>query len=1204
MKNQRSILENLNAQRARQMPSPLDELNRTLEELENRLQGLDRASSERQSDAYDAEVFPGQEAALGAYPGFGRDDTVSRGLPGDRQTPHHHQQENITGLSAVAEELKQLRGELRQEMSSTMRREFELLNRDMERLRQSALAEGYSAHMGEELSRISENVQTLSERTDTETAQGLRRELEELKRTVQTLAREESLRRLNHRWDTFDERFDAFEQRQSARDSAADPAVPPHFMQQMDERLDEISRAILSSSVSRRPDQDEVKRLERIEAQLASLAGQIEAAPQDHVSDTLLRRMSELSQRVDALVERNTLPDRTIERLVEQMDALAGHVEKAARNSTGADYGDLEDRLSFIARKLEDAEHRAAMPDPTFIKEIDRRFEELAQRLDDHHMAGNVYDVRLIENLEGRLEDLSQQLSVNAAQASTHSGFPGHEIFRNLEAQVAEIARHLSQPNPRHPELEDIRPRLDSIERSLTSNRETVLDAARQAAEDAIRHVMKNGSAGDAAIAHQLANDLKSLEALARGSDERSTRTFETIHDTLLKIVDRLGKLEQEVSKPGKAAGKHDAVVEPGKSVIGKPPSLQFEAEPDFAHSSTPRSPAAAAAEAALAAIKSEGQIAAKTPDDREKKKSSMFGGLAKAVKGRGKSDVAAEAVRRTVLKAEPSFASAPQATDTAEPPKPVEAMDSKLANLPLEPGSGTPDLNTIMKRVRDERRERGDEPIGEAGKADFIIAARRAAQAAAAESERLKKDPEKARQKKHSAVGGMLHRQRKPILMAIGAIMIAMAGLQVGTAFLSPGDPQNDFSDTAEMTDMPAGVPGIDTNRTSAVPQAGTEQPNAAQAPESDVKALQQPAPIEEPMAMPASPDAATVPDTMPGTSSPADAATPTQPSNSQATERETTAPQGDAAAPTKTAEKDPLPAIPAIPDEAGPAALREAAAKGDPKALFEIGNRYTDGRGVQSDYAKAGQWYELSAAMGFAPAEYRLGNFNEKGLGVPRDPAKAKTWYQLAAQQGNASAMHNLAVLFAMGPDGTPDNDSAARWFSKAAELGVKDSQFNLGILSAKGLGMPQNFEESYKWFALAARAGDKDAEQKRDEVAKILKPEQLERAKSAVELWKVKPLDEAANSIDVPDAWQEDKPMATGSVDMKKAVRNIQLILKKSGYDAGAADGMMGAKTREAIAAFQKAHAMKPTGEVDQPLVEALLKQNQQTSVAAKP
>src|SRR5690606_34223392 len=126
----------------------------------------------------------------------------------------------------------------------------------------------------------------------------------------------------------------------------------------------------------------------------------------------------------------------------------------------------------------------------------------------------------------------------------------------------------------------------------------------------------------------------------------------------------------------------------------------------------------------------------------------------------------------------------------------------------------------------------------------------------------------------------------------------------------------------------------------------------------------------------------------------------------------------------------------------------------------------------------------------------------FYEKGIGVARDIAEAKRWYRQAAESGNASAMHNLAVLHAMGAEGDADNEAASRWFLRAAELGVRDSQFNLGILSAKGVGMEQNLQEAYKWFALVAKAGDKDAAEKRDEIARALRPEQLETARAAAE------------------------------------------------------------------------------------------------------
>ena len=86
--------------------------------------------------------------------------------------------------------------------------------------------------------------------------------------------------------------------------------------------------------------------------------------------------------------------------------------------------------------------------------------------------------------------------------------------------------------------------------------------------------------------------------------------------------------------------------------------------------------------------------------------------------------------------------------------------------------------------------------------------------------------------------------------------------------------------------------------------------------------------------------------------------------------------------------------------------------------------------------------------------------------------------------------------------------------------------------------------------------------------------------------------KPLDQAANSADIPESWQDGTPQTTASIDMKKAVKNIQLILNKNGYEAGGADGVMGQKTKDAIIAFQTDNKMKATGEIDADLVKALL------------
>ncbi len=144
-------------------------------------------------------------------------------------------------------------------------------------------------------------------------------------------------------------------------------------------------------------------------------------------------------------------------------------------------------------------------------------------------------------------------------------------------------------------------------------------------------------------------------------------------------------------------------------------------------------------------------------------------------------------------------------------------------------------------------------------------------------------------------------------------------------------------------------------------------------------------------------------------------------------------------------------------------------------------------------------------------------------------------------------------------------------------------------------RGNGTPQNLEESYKWFAIAAKAGDKDAAQKRDEVANALKPDQLQSAKAKADMWKPVALDDRANNVNLPDEWVG-KGQTTASIDMEKAIRNIQSILNKRGYDAGQPDGMMGQKTITAIKAFQKKTGLPQDGNITEPLVRKLLEENQ--------
>lgn len=1258
MNSKRSYLDTLNAGRQRRPLTTLDQLNQSLEALEQQI-GRPRDAEPRYpgSQPYAQRPFddlyapkreqprPYQQPrpAPQAAPRFEQNyQSIARDIDRVRG-----QEDSVAIVGKIASELSGLREELRHQMTSGLHREFESLRNDIGRAYKTGSSFKENTELGREFERLSGAIQTLTDKGDDRSINMLRLELEQVKGALDMLAREESVQSVDRRFDDFDKRWSAFETRIDADSckradgtglamlaerleqiSSAVNNLPEslslrsleekvrtlagavdHFasrendrgsdtLAMIDERLDEISRAIAASSIAAQSSSFDPELLERIEHRIASLAAQIEEVATDRPDGEMIDRLNNLSNRVDDLAAQSNMPQQAIERLGSQIAMIADKIDRAPA-MPDADYifQGLEQRFDALSSMMERRQGDALEQGNILFHDLERRLDEVADRLDQRSpeadSAGimDAIDARFtalaqrlesrapdpageaaIRGLESRLEDISARLDVSAAQFANIDP----DLIRSLEAQVTGLSAHLSQPGTPLPAFEDISPRLGEIERSLAGTHDTILSAAREAAENAVRSLA--GSSANTDAVSGLADDLKTLEKLTRRSDERNSKTFEAIHDTLLKIVDRLGSLE--LREPAEA-------MPVAKIAVPNAPSLDIDQPSPLADGTdsidpvgtigdvdpVTRSPAQAAAAAALAALGSDA-IAEKREGTGRR---SMLGGIARAF--------ARKDTEAPTLAGSAPVVDMPR-VDLDEP------LDPKFANRPLEPGSGAPDLNAIMKRVRDERgqpaRQGGDI---DASKSDFIAAARRAAQAAAAEADALKRQSSLTGPVRSLRLGDLLKARRKPVLMAAAAIMMALAGLQLGKAFLSSPD-------QAASLETP---PVVAEQKVAIASAAPAEQP-AAKAPvavESDAvrivgQQVEAKAADQRQAAMAA--DSEQDEELSPfhdGSASVADA----KPDATAQVERAPLDVAPTAALPDTTGAVPPAssaatPAAIDMPADAGPLALRHAASEGDAKALFEIGSRYAEARGVKEDMATAAKWYEKSAELGLAPAEYRIGNFYEKGIGVTRDIQKAKTWYQLAAGQGNASAMHNLAVLFAMAADGVTDNESAARWFQAAADLGVKDSQFNLGILAAKGVGMPQNLEEAYKWFALVAKTGDKDAASKRDEIANALQPEQLENARAATTLWKAKPLDATTNSVDIPESWQEGTPSTTASIDMKKAIQNIQRILNKNGYDAGGTDGVMGQKTKNAIMAFQGDNDMQPTGEVDEKLVTALL------------
>lgn len=1190
----------------------LDALNRTIEGLEARIEGLmsgvsrEQRQPERPRPAANnavSEILERQRALSAGRERPPLRDRIAAREPERSVPPRHYAEEprhrsseppapaapaRVSAATDIAEALVGLRQDLKRDISDGIVREMHALRSEIRGIKAEAAQDrGFAADIRADMERLAESIDQLGRHAPSAQTDALRVEFDDLRAMLDGLAREDSMRRIENRWSGVENRLNAFDQNRDDElvalayrldeikaqigtlnmgpsiDALEDKLVAiaqavemlGHQMQpddhrlhsqfaELDARLDEISRAIAVNS--RNAAGIDTSFVNRLESRLGDLSRQIDnlARPTD----------SGLGARIEALTARveDLAGEKATARLEERLDQLSALMEHSQHNAAPELIGYLAD----ISQKIE------ALDQNSINDALAERLDYLARRIDEMHVhADAAIGEARFDRLEDRLVDIAQRLEETQA-----APFDDREALRNLEAQIGNLSTLISQSRqePDNMASADFESRMTALEDYLATSDEYIIEAARQAAEAVMeafsRTALSQTATGtDMAAISALAEDLRALEDLSRSSDERTARTFEALHETLVHIADKLERLEDQ--EPQRGGG---APAMPKAARLDDP----FPAT-DLDDGELRRDVRALRAEdeavvASPAATEQMTSVDAASLDREEPRveataaKAGLLAGLTRRFSSKRNGGEPVQS--RQMLEPVPSI-------------DPSEMLAPEEANQLLEPGSGVPDVKKILERVRAGQMARGGQQEPGGDKADFIAAARRAAQLAVEEAETLNRSRDN---KSASAAGGAFARHRRPILMAVGAVMLAIMSYPlVSTVLKGKGAPN---SQTAAVIERQADTDALPPKAlVPAAAEAAVESPAVLDAVETPAAAITVAAGKEG--AAPAVAGAGEAPLLQP-------AKEQTGPVSTFETSSEA-APEAEVFARVQASDV-------VLPDGFGPPALVTAAKGGDPLAFYEIGTRFTEGRGVKEDLGEAAKWYQRAADAGIVPADYRLANLYEKGAGVERDAAKAKALYLKAAEAGNASAIHNLAVMLASGHDGAPDLAEAARWFEKAANLGVRDSQFNLAVLYARGNGVAQSLEESYKWFAIAASDGDKDAAEKRDEIAKAMKPDELSNAKAKVDRWKAQPVDAKANTVEVPDAWVGPSTK-TASVDMTKAVRNIQAILNNNGFDAGPADGQMGKKTVAAIKAFQKSIGHEPTGEITDALVRELLKRN---------
>lgn len=855
-------------------------------------------------------------------------------------------------------------------------------------------------------------------------------------------------------------------------------------------------RGLLSSIASR------LSPLEKLETQLAELARRVDAlgasnrdAGQRDMAEivknvrsavateasgalrTFGQRLDEQGTKLDALLSKSGNSKRFDElghRIDEVQKSLAARIDRNAAFQRPADTSQLEHLLSKLAKKIDASLESKSASDKQFA-ELAQRMEhaqqQLAARIERDAATRESAYARIdgllraplaekqFEQLAGRIDEARNALSEKIADGLHSRG--GAEIAQltELVGQLAQKVDAAMEPKADNHALLALAQQIDKLSRRLDRNEQSA--ASLISLEQSINQLFrrfdeKQGAASEAseAAARRAAQEV--IREASTGLD----KAFERGLADICKTQDESGRRVQE---------SLSAVQNALERVIDR--LAVFEGE-----LTELRAPILGAA--ATNEIQTPPAPAAETPTVRSDARMSPRPAIS--------------ALDDLLL--ESGGERPPPAT---EPP-----ADFPLEAIPA-PRSGS--------QARDHR---GEVSV----KADFIAAARRAAQQAAADAEAAQAEIERKAAARNRAAGDepaggfaglreAFQARKRPVLLALGALVMLAGAYQV--ARLLDAAPtvttarNENGSNSAKGGETPAKAPGL------AAPAHVRAAPGADVLGPPVVKFVspQDFAPMG-PALSPAAPS-----------STPAAGQTPAAPSPSQ--------PNGVDATPTGA-----IPKSGNASDSLG--IIKELAVQGDGAAQFELASRYAEGRGVARDYKMAAHWFEKAAGQGLAPAEYRMGSIYEKGVGVERDYAKARDWYQRAAQHGNARAMHNLAVLFVEGGDGKPDYLSAAAWFRKAAELGVRDSQYNLGILCARGLGAAQSLTQSYLWFAVAAAQGDDDAAKKRDDVASRLDSKDLAAAKALVEGFRPLQPEKSSNEVSPPPGgWEAVKsPKSSGS------------------------------------------------------------------------
>jgi localization factor PodJL len=798
-------------------------------------------------------------------------------------------------------------------------------------------------------------------------------------------------------------------------------------------------------------------------------------------------------------------------RLEQLLQHITGQIEtlRGAPQAAGApDFSRLEQQLRHITEQIETLRRRAHAADTQDFSRLEQQLRHIAEQIETLRRLAHAADAQDFSRLEQQLRHITEQIETLRRPADGPADVETWQAHRTaldrIESKILDLAKKLDAADARLDSL-------GSIERSIA-------DLMFQLQE--IR---------DRIPLERVESKILELTQKVEASDARLDHVG-TIEQSIADLVVQLNETRAAAVEEAERAAKSVA-----GEILADSGAMSMEIDALKRALSEFR--------ASQAEIDHHTEDALEVVHDTVERLLDRLATLESGVRTAARSSAEAQNARlQSSSRSGPIPAAAPETPSGPKlAPEPWPSDSDLPADHPLEPGSGAPrgrDASSAATRTDASEALTPNPAAAEpAAKANFIAAARRAAQAAAAENA----DPEGSTGTRSQTAAGIatLARRRRTLMVAAGVLLFG-----AGSVHVAVNGPTPSLANVKDF--VRAHAPLLRSERSLFPPK--NAKPAAAPAP-SEARAALAPDPVVPESGPPAArPQSSPAGDEFLLSPVPDGSVAPASDPQAQESLRSRTAPPAGTRTGEFTGSTAASPGIAPMPGSGratrettpnaadkrpsaiGNSALRSAAAAGNSAAEYEVGIRFSEGRGVPQSFEEAARWLARAADHGLAPAQYRLGSLYEKGQGVKKDLMEARRLYLAAAQQGNAKAMHNLAVLYAVGLDGGPEYKTASEWFQKAAEHGLADSQYNLAILYARGVGVEQNLAESYKWFALAAQQGDQDAAKKRDEIAARLEAESLVAARLAVQTWTADPQPDKATKVEPPGGdWDQALPIS---------------------------------------------------------------------------